>query len=135
MTKHNGFPAVQYLDQRSESRIAQIPALVAREDANAVGFERVQRVFDFTDSTINVRQRQYRKQTKPARIILHNLCSVLVAFARKRPSRGIVGEPHAGIAYRNNGSRNATLLLLFERYFWCSIILGVLVILHIRDQI
>src|SRR5438445_765425 len=79
MAKHDRFTAIQNFHKRSERRIAEILALIAREDSDAVGLQRIQSVFDFAYGAIDIRQRQYRKQTKPARMILHNLCAVLVA--------------------------------------------------------
>lgn len=79
MHENDGLPAIEFVHHRGVLRIAeQLSIFVAGQEADAVEFQRVQRVFDFAKAPIDVGQRNRGSHSKTAGIILDQLGAVLI---------------------------------------------------------
>ncbi len=93
----HGLAAIEFLEHRHESGIAEIFVAVAGEQPDAVGLEHVERIFDFAQAAFGVGQRYGGEQAELAGIILAQLRAVVVAFARQRARFFDIAEPDAGL--------------------------------------
>jgi hypothetical protein len=55
MQKHHGFATVELAHDRIECRISWVFPLVARHEADAVGIQRVQSIFNFVKRPVDIR--------------------------------------------------------------------------------
>ena len=92
MRVDNRVPAVQLFVDRPEFGIAEILVSVKRLAApvrvhvNAVGFERVQSVFDLLQAAVDIGKREHGKHSQAARMTGNHFRGVVVDFACE-PSR------------------------------------------------
>ena len=110
MAKHDRLPPVQLIHQRSECGVAEIFALVAGKHARAVRLERIEGVFEFEKGTFDIRERQRGEQAEAARIILNHFCRVFVALSRQGARGGVIAEPNARVADRNDRRGHAAFI-------------------------
>ena len=112
---NDGFASVELFHDRPELRVAQPDVFVAREQADAVRFQRVAGVLDFFQRGIHVGQRHRREESEPGRVILHQLRAVLVARAGEPVRHGPVSEPQARIRDRHDRGGNAAPVHVLDR--------------------
>ena len=98
----HGLAAVELGIDRREGRIAEIFAVVARQQADAVGLERVEGVFDFLQAAVGVRRRDRREQAEAAGMIAHELGAVFVDLAAELAGFLVVAPPGAGLDLRQH---------------------------------
>ncbi len=88
----------------------------ARQEADAVELESIERIFDFAQAAFHVRQRYRREHAKAARIIADHLSAVLVTDAGTLARRvATVVEPDAGAGHRHQRRCDARFLHLVKR--------------------
>ena len=112
----HGLAAVELLIDRGERGIAEILVLVAREQAYAVGLERVAGVFDLLQAALHVRRRNAGKQAEAAGMILDHRGAVLVELPREGAGLlDIVAVPDPGLGDGEAGRGNPALVHVLER--------------------
>ncbi len=52
MEEHDGFPAIQFIENRGECGIARPLVAIGVPESDAVGFERAERVLDFLQAAV-----------------------------------------------------------------------------------
>ena len=70
VSKYHSVTPVEFFEYRIENRVTQPLVAVIGIHGNAIGFERIQCVFDLTQSRVDVRHRQKRHQPESSRVIL-----------------------------------------------------------------
>ena len=135
----DGLAAVELVEHGREARIAEPSVAVTREQAEAVGFQRVERVFDLAQSSVDVGQRQHGEQAEAAFVIAdHARHGELVHLARESPRFLRVAEPNPGRRDRQHRCFDADAVELLDgtrrrvvapcaeaRYRRCGRVLGV----------
>ena len=106
--------AIQLLPQRREGRIAEPELVVARLDADAVGLQRIERVFGLFEAAIDIGQRQRREQAETAGMILAEALHIVVPLPRGFARLLGVGDLPARSGGDEAG-RNAVAILLVDR--------------------
>src|SRR6266705_4216098 len=107
---------IELLPDRCEGSVAEIFVLVARHQADAVGLERVERVFDFLETALRVEQRNGRETGKAARVVPCELRTELVAEARDSTSLLDVRDRRARLDQRKYRCGDAALVHVFDRH-------------------
>src|SRR6266581_2002962 len=107
---------IELLPDRCEGCVAEIFVLVARHQADAVGLERVERVFDFLETALRVEQRNGRETGKTARVVPCELRTELVAEARHSTSLLDVRDRRARLDQRKYRCGDAALVHVFDRH-------------------
>ena len=114
--------AVELGIDRRERCVAEIFSVVACQQADAVGLERVEGVFDFLQAAVGVRRRDRGEQAEAARMIAHELGAVFVDLAAELAGFLIVAPPGAGLDLRQHRRPDAALVHVVERHlhrpFW-----------------
>jgi hypothetical protein len=82
MDVHDRAATVELVHDRRERGVAEPLVAVAREERDAVGVERAQRVIDLAQGIVDVRKRQAREQPEARAMVRHHARPELVAFAR-----------------------------------------------------
>ncbi len=111
----NSFPPLQFIEHRCEGRVAQIFAVVIREKTDAVGVKRVERVFDFLQAAVLVRQWNRREESEAPRIVAHHFRRVLVAFARQLAASLHAAEHDSRRRNGNNRGAHAVFVHVVKR--------------------
>jgi hypothetical protein len=115
MRIHHRLASIQLLHHRLECGVAEEFPLVIGHHADAVHLERVERVLDLTQGTINVRKRHGRKHPEPARMVGNDFGAELVGLAGEL-SRGIeITKENTGLANGQYRGRHATLVHIVDR--------------------
>ena len=112
----HGLAAVELLVHRHESGIAQVFVLIAGEQPDAVGLERIEGVGDFLQAALRIGQRNGGEQAEAAGMIRHHAGAVFVHVARELARRLVVAEPHAGLNRGDDRGRDARLIHIVERH-------------------
>jgi len=99
----------------AKARSPRYLALVARHQADAVGLERIECVFDLAQAALDIGQGQDREQPEAARMVGHQARPILVAFARERAARRVVAEPDARLADRRDRGRDPSPIHVLDR--------------------
>src|SRR5262249_52969014 len=104
------------LIDRRERSIAEISALVAGQQADAIRLEGVKGVFDLVEASLHVGRRDDGKQAEAAGMISHQPRAIVVELARQTARLlDIVSEPNPGLDDREDRSRNSALVHLLKR--------------------
>ena len=82
MDVHDGFAAVQLLENQPELGVAQPQIPVAGRNTKAIGLEHIQRIFDFFEAAVDVMHRQRSEQAETARMIHADPRAIFVVFPR-----------------------------------------------------
>ena len=77
----HGLPAVELGHHRRKGRIAEPLVAIAREEPDAVGLQRIERVADLFETALDVGQRQAGEKTEAPAVIKRHPRAVLVALA------------------------------------------------------
>ena len=88
--------AIQLVDDRRERRIAEPAIGIARQKADAVRFQRVERILDLAQAVVDVRQRQAREKPEALAMIRRHARAEVVAFAVDREKTLVRNEREAG---------------------------------------
>ena len=112
-------PSVELFHDGRKRGVAEILALIAAHEADAVGFERVVGVFDFAKRAVYVGQRHRREHAEPPRVICHQPGAVLVALPRELARCLVVTEPHARLARRDHGRGDAVPVHVLDGFCGC----------------
>ena len=112
----HGLAAVELGIDRRERCVAEILAVVACQQADAVGLERVEGVFDFLQAAVGVRRRDRREQAEAAGMIAHELGAVFVDLAAELAGFLVVAPPGAGLDLRQHRRADAALVHVVERH-------------------
>src|SRR5262249_59009199 len=105
----------QLLQYRLECRIAEKFPLVIGHHADAVHLERVERVLDLAQGSLNVRKRHGREHPESARMVGDKFGAELIGFAGEL-SRGVeITKEHTGLANRQYRSYHPALIHIFDR--------------------
>ena len=113
MDEHNGFASIQLLENGRVGWVAEPLIAVAGEQRDSAGVKRVQRIFDFFQTALRVRQRQSCEQAKLCAMVHDELGAVVIAFARKAPSRLARVKRNTRNRERQHRARNAALVHVF----------------------
>jgi hypothetical protein len=70
MGVHHHLAPVQFIEDRAKNRIPQPVVVIARQEADTIGLERVQRVFYFLQAVLDEGKRQQREQAEMALVII-----------------------------------------------------------------
>ena len=114
MNVNDGLAPIEFGKDRRERRIAEIFAVVGAHQADAVGLERVEGVFDFLEAAVGIGQRDRREQSVAAGKSLDLLGGIIAPHPRRAACLLGVAEPHAGRRLRHDGGRNAVRVHDFE---------------------
>ena len=106
---------VELVEHRHEGRVAEILVLVAGEQPDAVGLQRVERVLDLLEAAVRVGQRDRGKQAEPALVVAHHAGAVVVDLARELAGRLGLAEPDAGLHRGDDRGLHAALVHVVER--------------------
>ena len=88
---------VEFVEHRPVDGIAQPLVAVVRLQPDAVGFERVEHVFDLFKRGVDVEHRERGEQAEASGIIAHHLAGEVIAGARHAGGPFRTGvEPQAG---------------------------------------
>jgi hypothetical protein len=115
MHVHHRLAPVQLLHHRTEVRVPQPAVAVAREEADAVRFERVERVFDLPQRAVHVGQRHGGKEPEPRWMIADERGAVVVARPRQAARHGRVTEPESRVGDRHHRRRHAAAVHVLDR--------------------
>ena len=77
--------AVQLLEHRPEFRVTQPHLPVAGRDAETVGFQDAERIFDFRQAAVDIRQWQGREKPEAARMVCADPGPIFIPFPRLLP--------------------------------------------------
>src|SRR5438270_11815005 len=93
---------------------------ITGQQTYAISLERVKRIFDFFEARIDIRQRQYGKQSEPAFVIGNHPGAVVVHIARKSDRfralfREIIAKPDARFGTGKERGLGAALIHRFDR--------------------
>src|SRR4051794_4835114 len=93
----DGLAPVQLLEYWLVSRIAEPFVAVTALQADPVGFQTVERIFDLLESGVDVQHRQRREQAEATRMVAHHFGRVFIARAGEPAGfRWPDVEPHTG---------------------------------------
>src|SRR5262249_56069070 len=107
---------IELVGDRGEGRIAEILVLVTGQQADAVGVERVEGVFDLSEAALRVGWRDHGEQAEAAGMVPYHLGAVLVELARKAARLlDVVSVPDPGLDDREDPARNPALVHLLDR--------------------
>ncbi len=81
--ERNRPPAVEFSQQRGEMRVAEIAAIVVREEDKAVSLQLRRAVLDLVEGRVDVGQRQAGKRAEAPCVPGPQLRSVVIAFAQQ----------------------------------------------------
>ena len=111
--------AVELLPHGIEVGIARPAALiVVGVDADAVGLQRVEAVFDFLHHAVDIGQRHAGEQAEALGMFRHHLGAVVVAGAHGRAALfGVVVENVAHLRHGQHGDGDVELVHLLQRLF------------------
>ena len=107
---------VEFGIDRRESGVAEIAGGVAGEQANAVGLERIETVFDFLQAAFDVRRRDAGPQAETPGMVAHEGGAVVVEFAQQRARFIDVAEPGAGLDDRQHRGLDAAFVHVLDRH-------------------
>ena len=107
---------VEHLEQRIEYRLAEIDAVIAGEQADAVELHDVERVDCLLARAVHIRHRQRRIGAEPLRVFCDVFGRLLVDAPRQRARLGVVAVMRAGHRQRIDAGRDAVLVLEIERH-------------------
>ena len=110
MHEHHCLAAIQFLEGGRERWVAQPFVPVAGHQRDSVGLQRVERVFDFLQAGVLVRQGQRRQMPEAARMILHHFRGEFVVFVHQRSRRVVIAQDHAAHRNRQQPGRNSALV-------------------------
>ena len=114
---HDGFAPVQFVHHRPEVGVAQPPVAVAREEPDAVGLERVERVRDFAPACRPRRAAASRQTARTARGWSRtSVGAVVVARPRQAARHRRVAEPESRIGDRHDGGGDAAAIHVLDRF-------------------
>ena len=96
----DGATTIQLVEHRPQPNVTQPHVAVAREKADAIRLQRVERILDLAQAGVDVRQRQDRKEPEAPLVVRHHSSAVLVHVARQRDgvlplALEVVAEPDA----------------------------------------
>ena len=115
MRVHDRLAPVQFFEQRRERSIPEPRVAIAGEQADAIGFQRVERVLQFLQAAWDIRQRQHREQTETPLVIRDHLRGgVLVHLPRELACFLYVAEPDARRSDRKHGGRDPDAIERFN---------------------
>src|SRR2546422_1676494 len=117
MNVNNGPPSIQFLIYGCESRIAKVLIVKTRHQSDTVRLQCIQCVLDFAQTAWCIGKRNGGKETEAAGMILHHLCSVLIAIASELAGILDAAQPYARLYERRDGSCNPILVHFRERHF------------------
>ena len=139
----HGLAAVELLQHRHERLVAEILAVVAGPERDAVGLERVVGVFDLLQAALDVDRRDRREDAEAVRVVAAQLGGVVVALARE-PPRGLLDLAVPGARIEDRGDRvgDAGLVHVVERHLhrpgraaFAALALDVHLALRRRDDV
>ncbi len=108
-------PVELFVDRRKR-RIAEILVLIAGEQPDAVGLERVERVFDLLEASLHIRRRDAGEQPEAAGMIFHHGCAVFVKPSGEAACLlHIVAIPDAGLDDGQDRGCDPALVHVLER--------------------
>ena len=88
MNEDDGVAAIQFVEERRLRLRAEIFAVRVREQHDAVGLQRVERVLEFRKRALDVRQRQRREEPETIRVLAHDVQRIRSPHAPCRALRG-----------------------------------------------
>ena len=93
MDMNDGIALVELFHDRPECGVTEPRVVIACKKADAVGLERIVGVGDLFQRRIDIGQGHRREETKPGRMILHELGSILITGASQTAGHSLVAEP------------------------------------------
>ena len=115
--EHDRAAPVQFGKERPERRIPGILVVVARQDADAVGLQHVERIDGFGERSLHVGERHCREISEASGEIAQQRSGVLVARAGKFSRRvaGAAEHREAGGRHREHCNCNSRTVHLLDR--------------------
>ena len=117
VNQHHRLPPVKLRHHRVEGGIADIDALVVRQQDHAVGRQRVIGVADRLERAVDVGQRNAGEHAEPVGPVLDQRGLTLVDLAREGARLGIVAEVGAGRGERQDAGGDLMLVHHRQRAF------------------
>ena len=112
----HGLAPVELGHHRLERGIAEPLVAVAREQADAVGLERIESIFDLAQARFNIRERQRCEHAEAARIVDHEARCKVVALARDPAALRVIADPDTGRGDRRDGRGDAGAVHVLNRF-------------------
>ena len=115
MNEHHGAAAIELGEHGLETRIAEMRPLVVGQQHDAVGLQGIERVGEFGQARLDIRQRQGGEQAEARGVGADRLGSRLVHRAGEGACRRAVAEMHAGRGDRQDRRRDVEPVHARER--------------------
>src|SRR6185437_3853645 len=107
-----GFAAMELLEQREVMRIAEPPIAHIGHERDAVGLQRIERVFRLAQAALDIEDRHRGEKPETAAMIGRLAGHELVPLPRHRAiARLIAGTPHRGTIRHRQDRRSDTALV------------------------
>src|ERR1051326_3961747 len=113
---YDGIAAVKFFHDRPERRSAEPRIVIAREESDTIGLQRVIGICDLLQRRIDVGQRHRREKSKSPWIVLHELCGIFVARTGEAAGHGLVAKPQPRIRDRDHRCRDASAVHVFDGF-------------------
>jgi hypothetical protein len=115
MGVHDRLAPVQLLEHRREIGMAEVLPVVAHDEVDAVGLQRVHRVLDLPQAALDVGQGQGGEEPEAAGVVARERRRVLVRDPRQPAGERDVAQPRIGIDEGGHRGRDAALVHVLER--------------------
>src|SRR5208282_2820456 len=100
-------PAVELIEDRIQPLVTEVHAVEVGQHDYAVELERIQRVGDLFQRTVNVRKRQAGEAAKAPAIVPNSARGKLVDGSSQKTGFCVVAEVHSGRRYRQHPGRDS----------------------------
>src|ERR1700676_75693 len=83
MDENHGLASIEFFKNRRESRIPRPLIVIITYEAYSVGLKNIERISNFPQTALGIRQRYCCEQPEASRIVFHHLCRVFIAGSRQ----------------------------------------------------
>lgn len=111
----DGLAPVELFENGRELGTTEPLVAIACQHADAIGFQRVETVFDFAQTGVGIRPRQNGPVAEAAGVIGGEAGGVFIAFARQTPRQGVIGERNTRRGDGGDDGGHTGLVHIFER--------------------
>jgi hypothetical protein len=118
MHKDHGLSPVEFFENGSKGGIAEPFVAIARQQGDAVGLQRVERILDLAQRAFGVRQGNCGKQAEPAGVFAQEIGTIVVHPPRELICFLCIAEPYPGRRQRQDSGCNAMRIHRIERLLW-----------------
>src|SRR5713226_5585034 len=86
--------SIEFFKYRCKSRIPRPLIVVIAYEAYSIGLKNIERIGNFPQTALGIRQGYCRKQPEASRIVFHHLRCVFIAGSRQAACRVRSAKPH-----------------------------------------